>query len=219
MPCVLLFHIVKKNPYILIESTPRYWYLPPGHDLEHLQIPVSRYTLIGYAFEDTLSTILRELLYQIVPPVVIFNWIVLSDHSIRCFNATEYLKFLESQENGYTDFDTMLLSSALLQLQKKEVDAKVLEAIKKTKQELLCRRNKELTDTETMFYFNVFKDVARMLDRILTSPRWKCVPLVEQLENLLTEGDQLKHFFASLLKKKSQKPIWMEKGRFGKSKL
>ncbi|XP_052067165.1 uncharacterized protein LOC127706549 [Mytilus californianus] len=207
------FGTFRNNP----ESTPRYWYLPPGHDLEHLQYPESRYTLIGYAFEDTLSTILRELLHQIVPPVVIFNWIVLTDHLVRYFNATEYLKFLEGQENGYTDFDTMLLSSVLLKLQKKEVDAKVLEAIKKTKQELLCRRNKELTDTETMYYFSVFKDVARLLDRILLSPKQKCVALVEQLENMLTEGEQLKHFFASLLKKKSQKPVWMEKGRFGKT--
>lgn len=212
-----------KIAYILTERTTRFWYLP---DLSAKKLPEttpidpgSQYVLIGNAFEETLSQILQELLSHVVPRCLLFTKIFCSQHS-KYFSAEEYLLFLESQKNGYLDFDTMLLASVMLCL-KKTKDTPFLEKIRETKHELLKKEKKELMENETRQYFSFFKDVATTVEKILLKPKERFASLFEELENLLIEGgEQLKVLFANLVEKaqKQQKPIWMESKNIVQSK-
>ncbi|CAC5366264.1 unnamed protein product [Mytilus coruscus] len=197
------------------ERTTRFWYLPDLSAKKLLETtpidPGSQYVLIGYAFEEKFSQILQELLSHVVPHCLLFTKIFCAHHS-EYFSAEEYLLFLESQKNGYLDFDTMLLSCVMLCL-KKTKDTPFLQKIRETKHELLKKEKKELTENETKQYFSFFKDVATSVEKILFKPEGHFVSLFEKLENLLMKGEQMKVLFACLNDKaqKQQKPNWTEK--------
>lgn len=208
--------------YLLSERTSRFWYLPSLSIKNSLKSkpydPSSQYVLIGYAFEVTLSQILRELLSYFVPQRLLFTNIFCTQH-FEDFNAEEYLLFLESQENGYFDFDTMLLSSVMLCLEETKATP-FLQKIKETKHELLRREKKELTENEMKQYFSFFKDVATSVEMILCTPNRHFVSFFEKLENLVMKGEQLKILFACLVEKaQKQKPYRMEKRSVVQSKL
>lgn len=208
--------------YIFTDWTTPFWYLSRVSFDHLLELPpydpVSRYVLIGYAFEVTLSEILKELLSHQVPHCLLFSKLFSEQH-FEYFNAEDYLLFLESQKNGYLDFDTMLLASVLLCL-KKTRDNLFLVNILKTKHQLLNKEKKELNKKEMKRYLSFFKDVATRVENILLSPKGRFDSLFEQLQNPSNDGQYLGVLFASSVEEaqKQRKPMRMRSKHFIQSK-
>lgn len=172
--------------------------------------------MIGYTFEERLPKILQELLSHHVPHCLLFDKIFCSQLSAD-FNAENFLLIFESQKNGYSDFDTMLIASVMLALVL-PVCWPISQKIMDTKRELLKKEKKGLTGNEMQHYFNIFKDIEASVEKILLNQMGH---LVENLENLFMKGEQLKDLIAYLVEKaqKQQKPNWMKKRSVVKSKL